>query len=87
MSDLTLNDQEMVDWANANIERVTELEAKMSDLSIIQQNKITELRDRIAELEAGIDCIFQSSRVNIPLKEFLEVVKLVRENKDDTHSK
>ena len=47
MSEVTLNDQEMVDWANANVERVSELSTTVKALS----DRIQRRDNKIVKLE------------------------------------
>ena len=54
MSDIELTSQEMVDWANANMERVDELEAEIERLTFVEKNHlqgIAMLEARVEELE------------------------------------
>ena len=54
MSEVTLNDQEMVDWANANVERVSELSTTVKVLVERinrRDNKIIRLERQIKRLE------------------------------------
>jgi len=58
MSDIELTSQEMVDWANANMERVDELEAEIERLTFVEKNHlqgIAMLEARVEELEGVID--------------------------------
>ena len=59
MTDITLTDEEMVDWANASLDRNREMKARIAELEA-ENERLRKLLDRVYETANAhsLDCMW-----------------------------